>query len=169
MAYKLFQPFPTPTTPLGYHDSRRVKVELEAQEKEVTFKLPQPEPLRYQGPALQLRSAGFMYAGSKSSSSAGRHMVVDGVTLDASASSRIGLIGANGAGKVSSGYDRKRSSALHVCLGPSYEDTGWGLLQPQVLTVENNLGQRQLWFMSYMLAARPQRQLNTCTTLHHPI
>lgn len=70
------------------------QIELEKAEKPVVFKLPQPEPLRYQGPLLQLREVSFKYPGGSSTSS-----VLRDVVMSVDMSSRIGLLGMNGAGK----------------------------------------------------------------------
>jgi ATPase subunit of ABC transporter with duplicated ATPase domains len=52
----------------------------------------EPEPIRYTGPLLQLRSVSYRYPGAPSA-------VLRGVTMDIAMGSRLALLGPNGAGK----------------------------------------------------------------------
>ncbi|KAF8066225.1 abcF4 [Scenedesmus sp. PABB004] len=77
---------------VGYFESRRPQVVLEAPDKPVELLLPQPEALRGGGPLLQLRGVGFTFPGAPAPA-------LHGVTLDITPASRIALLGPNGAGK----------------------------------------------------------------------
>ncbi|PVU85650.1 hypothetical protein BB560_006955 [Smittium megazygosporum] len=76
----------------GYHDHSRVQVVLEKEEKEVVFKLPEPEPLRHQGPLLKMSDVSFRY--NKDS-----QMVIKNVSITIEVGSRIAFLGPNGCGK----------------------------------------------------------------------
>ncbi|GBF89691.1 P-loop containing nucleoside triphosphate hydrolase [Raphidocelis subcapitata] len=72
--------------------SKRPPVVMEQLEKPVEFRLPEPEPIRYSGPLLQLRSVSFRYPGAPSAA-------LRAVTLDVPMGARLALLGPNGAGK----------------------------------------------------------------------
>ncbi len=67
-------------------------MQLAKVEKEVTFELPEPEPLRYTGPVLQLREVAYRYRGAAAP-------VLQNVVMDVATNARIGLLGANASGK----------------------------------------------------------------------
>ncbi|KAJ3124745.1 hypothetical protein HK098_000891 [Nowakowskiella sp. JEL0407] len=77
----------------GYHDQFGLAIEQVKMEEEVNFKFPEPEPLRYLGPVLQVEGVSFKYKKSDP------EFVLSNVTLNIERDCRIGIVGANGAGK----------------------------------------------------------------------
>ncbi|KAI8476740.1 MAG: P-loop containing nucleoside triphosphate hydrolase protein [Monoraphidium minutum] len=75
-----------------FFKAKRPPIILEQTDKPVEFRLPDPEPIRYAGPLLQLRAVSFRYPGAPSA-------VLRCVTLDVAMGGRLALLGPNGAGK----------------------------------------------------------------------
>ena len=74
----------------GYHLSARAEIVVEEGVKTADIKIPDPEPLRYHGPILQLDDVSFSYGPKK---------VINEVSLDVTQGARIALLGPNGCGK----------------------------------------------------------------------
>ncbi|KAI9289469.1 P-loop containing nucleoside triphosphate hydrolase protein [Umbelopsis sp. AD052] len=74
----------------GYHLSARAEIVVEEGVKTADIKIPDPEPLRYHGPILQLDEVSFSYGPKK---------VINEVSLDVTQGARIALLGPNGCGK----------------------------------------------------------------------
>jgi ATP-binding cassette subfamily F protein 3 len=74
----------------GYHFSTRADIVVEQAVKVADIKIPEPEPLRYHGPILQLAGISYSY---------GTNHVIKDVSLDVTPGSRIALLGPNGCGK----------------------------------------------------------------------
>ncbi|TXT12800.1 hypothetical protein VHUM_01201 [Vanrija humicola] len=76
----------------GFHSTLRPEIELLQVEKEVDFKIPNPEPLRVSGPLISLAGVSFSYPGKK-------RRVLKNISLSIMPSDHIALLGLNGCGK----------------------------------------------------------------------
>ncbi|CAG8790723.1 11930_t:CDS:2, partial [Acaulospora morrowiae] len=74
---------------VGYHNTVREEIVLDAPESFINWNIPPPPPLRHHGPLLQLDGVYFTYPNSSK-------QVLRNVSLSISPNSRIGFVGANG-------------------------------------------------------------------------
>ncbi|KAL1406643.1 hypothetical protein Q8F55_008349 [Vanrija albida] len=76
----------------GFHNTVRPEIDLIQVEKEVDFKIPNPEPLRASGPLISLANVSFSYPGKK-------RRVLKSLGLSIMQNDHIALLGLNGCGK----------------------------------------------------------------------
>ncbi|KAI8378379.1 P-loop containing nucleoside triphosphate hydrolase protein [Blakeslea trispora] len=76
----------------GYHYSRRPEVVVEQGFKTANIKIPEPSPLRYNGPILRMNEASFRYPGTQKN-------IIKKFSISIEPNSRIAFIGPNGSGK----------------------------------------------------------------------
>ena len=76
----------------GYHEHARVQIHVEQGVKTAAIKIPDPPPLRYQGPVFTMKNVSFRY--SKTTP-----MIIDDFSMNVELGSRIAFLGANGSGK----------------------------------------------------------------------
>ncbi|CAJ0637520.1 4379_t:CDS:2, partial [Entrophospora sp. SA101] len=76
----------------GYFNSVRDEIVLEREETQVSWKIPEPTPLRHHGSLLQVENVSFKYPKSK-------QFILKNVTLNITETSKLGFVGSNGDGK----------------------------------------------------------------------
>lgn len=76
----------------GFHLNARVDIVVEQGVKTASIKIPQPNQLRYNGPAFRMNEASFKYKGSSKS-------VIEKFSINIEPNARIAFIGPNGCGK----------------------------------------------------------------------
>ncbi|CAD6579895.1 MAG: hypothetical protein TREMPRED_002604 [Tremellales sp. Tagirdzhanova-0007] len=74
----------------GFHDSRRLAIDIEEDEKEVRIRIDVPSDLRPNGTLVHLENVGWGYS---------KDNLIGGVTMGVEQGGRMGLLGANGQGK----------------------------------------------------------------------
>nr|CAG8597791.1 6483_t:CDS:2 [Entrophospora candida] len=77
---------------VGYFNSARDEIVLEREETQVSWKIPEPTPLRHHGSLLQVENVSFKYPKSK-------RFILKNVTLNITETSKLGFVGSNGDGK----------------------------------------------------------------------
>lgn len=76
----------------GYHHHARVQIHVEQNVKTAAIKIPDPPPLRYQGPVFSMKNVTFRYPKTTAT-------IIDDFSMNVELGSRIAFLGANGSGK----------------------------------------------------------------------
>lgn len=76
----------------GFFNSIRDEIVLEREETQVSWKIPEPTPLRHHGSLLQVENVSFKYPKTKK-------FILNNVTLNIDETSKLGFVGSNGDGK----------------------------------------------------------------------
>ncbi|KAI1079471.1 P-loop containing nucleoside triphosphate hydrolase protein [Whalleya microplaca] len=84
---------------VGYHLTSRADIDVPADERPVSFALPDPPDLRFPGALLSLEKVSFRYPRVAPTSKTAAPLVLQDVTLSISQGDRIGVLDLNGSGK----------------------------------------------------------------------